>query len=146
MVHPRPRRTSHSSYKGKPLGALVIGACTYSGDSVGNRGFDSNMLHFLILIKAFFNIDLHTLSLGPFVPLPWLVMNGYVEVSFGPRLLEVHPTNSQSMSLPVMGFKYINSLPPIQYCPFRPKVGIMAHLVMSDLLIYPFSFNELTHT
>ena len=26
--------------------------------------------------------------------------------------------------------------------PFRPKVGIMAHLVMSDLLIYPFCFKE----
>jgi len=50
------------------------------------------------------------------------------------------------MPSPIMGFKYINGLPPIHYGPFRTKVGIIAHLVVSDLLIYPFSFKELTHT
>ena len=45
-----------------------------------------------------------------------------------------------------MGSEYINSLPPIHYGPFRPKVGIMTHLVVSDLLIYPLNFKELTHT
>ena len=65
---------------------------------------------------------------------------------FGPKSSEVHPTNSQSMPLPIMGFEYVNGLPPIHYDPFRPKVGIMAHLVMSDFLIYPFSSKEPTHT
>ena len=46
----------------------------------------------------------------------------------------------------MMGFEYINDLPLIHYGPFRPKVGIMAHLVVSDLLICPFSFKELPHT
>ena len=30
--------------------------------------------------------------------------------------------------------------------PLRPPVGIIAHLVVSDLLIYPFSLRESTHT
>ena len=30
--------------------------------------------------------------------------------------------------------------------PLRPSVGIIAHLVVSDLLIYPFSLREPTHT
>ena len=46
----------------------------------------------------------------------------------------------------MMGFEYNNDLPPIHYSPFRPKVGIMAQLIVSDLLIYPFSFKEFTHT
>ena len=89
---------------------------------------------------------MHTLSLGSFVHLPWLVMSGKVESPFGPKSSEVHLTNSQFVPSPIMGFKYINGLPPIHYGPFRPKIGIMAHLVVSDLLIYLFSFKELTHT
>ena len=46
----------------------------------------------------------------------------------------------------MMGFEYINGLPPIHYGPFRPEVKIMAHLVVNDLMIYPFSFKELTDT
>ena len=30
--------------------------------------------------------------------------------------------------------------------PFRPSVGIIAHLVVSDLLIYSFSLKKPTHT
>ena len=45
-----------------------------------------------------------------------------------------------------MGFEYINDSPPIHKGPLRPSIGIMAHLVKSDLLIYPFSFKEPTHT
>ena len=45
-----------------------------------------------------------------------------------------------------MDFEYINGLPPIHYGPFMPKVGIMAYLVMSYLLIYPFSFKETTYS
>ena len=73
-------------------------------------------------------------------------MSGKVEAPFEPKSFEVHPTNSQSMPSLIMGFEYINYLPPVNYGPFRPKVGIMAHLVLSDILIYPFSFKELTHT
>ena len=43
-----------------------------------------------------------------------------------------------------MGFEYVNGLPPIHKGPLRPSVGIMADLVMSDLLIYPFSSREPT--
>ena len=46
----------------------------------------------------------------------------------------------------MMGFKYVNDLPPTHNNPFRPEVGIMAHLDVSDLLIYPFSSKEPTHT
>ena len=73
-------------------------------------------------------------------------MSGKVEAPFGPKLSEVHPTNSQSMPLPMMSFEYVNGLPPIYHGPFMPKVGFMAHLGVSDLLIYSFSFKELTHT
>ena len=52
---------------------------------------------------------------------------------FGPKSSGVHPTNSQSMPLPMSGFEYVNGLLPIYYNPFRPKVGIIAHLVVSDL-------------
>ena len=65
---------------------------------------------------------------------------------FRPKSFEVHPTNAQSMPLLMMGFEYVNSLPLIHKGPLRPSVGIMAHLVMSDLLICPFSFKEPTHT
>jgi len=54
---------------------------------------------------------------------------------FGPKSSRVHPTNSQSLPLPIMGFEYVNGLPPIHYGPFRLMVGIMAHLIVSDLLI-----------
>ena len=30
--------------------------------------------------------------------------------------------------------------------PLRPSIGIIAHQVASDLLIYPFSLREFTHT
>ena len=33
--------------------------------------------------------------------------------SFEPKSSEVHLTNLQSMSLPIMGFEYVNGLPPI---------------------------------
>ena len=71
---------------------------------------------------------------------------GRWKASFGLKSFEVHPTNSQSVSLPIMGFKYIKGLPPIHKGPLRPSVGIMTHLVMGDLLIYPFSLKEPTHT
>ena len=73
-------------------------------------------------------------------------MSGKLEAPFGLKSSKVHPTRSQSVSSPIIGFKYNNGLPPIHYGPFGPKVGIMAHLVVSDLLIYSFSFKELTHT
>ena len=65
---------------------------------------------------------------------------------FRPKSFEVHPTNSQCVSLPMIGFEYVNGLPPIHKGLLGPLVGIMAHLVVSDLLICPFSFKEPTHT
>ena len=101
----------------------------------------------LNLHKGLFNIFFFTHFTWFFLSLsPWLVMSRKVEAPFGPKSSGIHPTNSQFVPLPIMGFGYINSLPPINYSLFRPKVGIMAHLVVSDLLIYPFSYREPTHT
>ena len=87
----------------------------------------------------------HT-SLGSFVPFT-LVSDEWEDefTPFGPKSFEVHPTNSQPVPLPIMGFEYVNCLPPIHKGPLRPSVGIMVQLVMSDLLIYPFCFREPTH-
>ena len=46
----------------------------------------------------------------------------------------------------MIDFEYVNDLPPTHYSPVWPKVGIMAHLVMSDLLICSFSSREPTNT
>jgi len=73
-------------------------------------------------------------------------MSGKLEALFGPKSSKVHPTNSQFVLSPIMGLENINGLLPIHYSPFRSKVRIMAHLVVSDLLTYLFSFKELTHT
>ena len=71
---------------------------------LGIEKFDSNVFHLLIFDEGFFNIVLLILLLGFFVPLPWLVISGKVEAPFRPRLSEVHPTNSQSMPLPMWVF------------------------------------------
>jgi len=71
---------------------------------------------------------------------------GRWKAPFEPKSFEVHPTNSQSALLPIMGFEYVKGLPPIYKGPLRPSVGIMAHLVMNDLLIYHFRFIEPTRT
>ena len=73
-------------------------------------------------------------------------MSGKGEAPFRPKSSEVHPTNSQLVPLPVMGFENINGLPPIHYGPFSFKVGIMVHLVVNDLLIYLFRFKEFNPT
>ena len=80
----------------------------------------------------------HT-SLGSFVPLT-SVGDEWEDkyFPFRPKSFKVHPTNSQSVSLPMMGFEYVNGLPPIHKGPLRPSIGIMAYLVMSVLLICPF--------
>ena len=123
-----------------------MGACAHNGASIEDREFDSNVFHFLILIKTYLILFTHTFTWFFFVHFPWLLMSGKVEASFEPRLSKIHPTNSKSKPLPMMGFKFINGFPPIHYGPFRPKVGIMAHLVVNDLFFYPFSFKEITHT
>ena len=41
-----------------------------------------------------------------------------------------------------IGYEYDNDLPPIHKGPLRPSDGIMAHLVVRDLLIYPFSLRK----
>ena len=105
------------------------------------------MSYFSILIKAYSIFFLHTLHLVLFV-LFTLISDEWEDkyTPFGPKSSGVHPTNAQSVPLPIMGFKYVNSMPPIHYNSFRPKVGIIAQLVVSDLLIYPFSSKETTHT
>ena len=77
---------------------------------------------------------------------PFIPIGDDEYASFGPKSFEVHPTNSQSVPLPMISFEYVNGLLPIHKGPLKPMVGIMAHLVVSDLLICPFSFKELTHT
>ena len=85
----------------------------------------------------------HT-SLGSFFPFTSIGDEWEDEYTpFEPNSFGVHPTNLQSVLLPMKGFEYVNGLPLIHYSPFRPKVGIMAHLVVSDLLIYHFSFGSL---
>ena len=117
--------------------------CAHNGDSTRDGEFDSIVSYFLILIKACsILVCTHfTWFFYPFIPI------GDDEyASFGPKSFEVHPTNSQSVPLPMISFEYVNGLLPIHKGPLRPSVGIMAHLVVSDPLICPFSFEELTHT
>ena len=120
--------------------------CTHSDDSTGDREFDSNVSYFLIFIKAcsIFVFTHFPWFFCPFTPVGDKWEDEYS--SFKPNSSRVHPTNLQFVPLPMMDFEYINSLPPIHYGPFRPKVGIMAHLVVSDLLICSLNFKELTHT
>ena len=118
----------------------------YNGDSAGDRKFDSNVSYFLILIKA-----CSILVCTSFIWFFCLFTSGGDEweddyAPFKTKSFEVHHTNSQSMLLPMMGFKYVNSLPPIHKGPFRLSFRIMTHLIMSDLLICPFSSTEPTHT
>ena len=88
----------------------------------------------------------HT-SLGSFVPFTSVGDEWEDEYApFRPKSFEIHPTNSQSVPLPMMGFEYVNGLPPIHKGPFRLLVRIMAHLVVSDLLICLFNFREPTYT
>ena len=115
--------------------------CTNSDDSTGDREFDSNFSYFLILIKA--------CSILVCIHFRWFFCPftsvGDKYSPLRPKSIEVHPTNSQSVSLPMMHFENVNGLPPIHKAPLRPLVEIMAHLVVSDLFIYPFSFKEPTH-
>ena len=121
---------------------MATPSIVHSGDSAQHNEFRSYVLYVLTLIKAYsilvctHNYMVH-LSL-----LPRLGMSGKMEGSIGPKSFEVHPTNSQCVPLPMMGFEYVNSFPLIHKGPLRPLVGIMAHLVMSDLLIHPFSLRE----
>ena len=100
----------------------------------------------IILIKAYSILvctHIHLVLLSLY--LSWWWMERW-KAPFGLKSFEVHPTNSQCMPSPMMGFECVNSLPLIHKGPLRPSVGIMGHLVVSDLLIYPFSFKEPTHT
>ena len=119
------------------LGGDSIYTLHRGSDSARDREFDSNVFLFLILIKACLILFAHTFNWF-FCPFAIVDDDWTVGALFRSRLSEVHPTNSCSVPLPMMGFEYINKLPPIYYGPFMTKVGIMAHLVVSDLLIYPF--------
>ena len=123
-----------------------IACYPHSDDFVGDREFDSNVSYFLILIKAcsIFVCTHFTWFFCPFT----LISNEWEDeyASFRPKSFKVHPINSQCVPLPMISFDYVNDLPPIHKGPFRPLVGIMTHLVVSDLLIYPFSSGEPTYT
>ena len=89
-----------------PLGWGICPHCAHSGDSTRDREFDSNMSYFLILIKAYSifvctHFTWFILSLSP-----RLVMSEKVEAPLGPKSSKVHPTNLQSIPLPIMGFEY----------------------------------------
>ena len=129
-----------------PIKGRPTGRCAHSGDSVGDRKFDSNVSYFLILIN-----DCSILVCTHFAWFfcPFILVSDEWEdkyAPFEPKSFKIHPTNSQCVPLPMMGFEYINGLPPIHKGPLKPLVQIMAHLVVSDLLIYPFSSKEPTHT
>ena len=117
--------------------------CTHSGDFTRDREFDSNVSYFLILIKAcsIFVYTHFTWFFCPFTLVDDMWEDEYTP--FGPKSSGVHPTNSQSMPLPMSGFEYVNGLLPIYYNPFRPKVGIIAHLVVSDLWSVPLALRSL---
>ena len=72
---------------------------------------------------------------------------GRWKAPFEPKSSEVHPTNSQSVPSLIMGFEYIKRFTtnPL-WGPLKPLVRIIAHIVVSDLLINPFSLREPTHT
>ena len=115
----------------------------HNGNSTGNREFYSNVSYFLILIKAcsILVCTNFTWFFYPVTPVGDEWKDKYAPLE--PKSFELHPTNSQSVPLPMMGFEYVNSLPPIHKGPFKPSVGIMAHLVVSDLLIYPLALGSL---
>ena len=39
-----------------------MGTCAHNGNSTGDREFDSNVFHFLILIKAYLTLFAHTFT------------------------------------------------------------------------------------
>ena len=120
--------------------------CAHSSDFARDRKFDSSVSYFSILIKACSYLFAHT-SLGFFCPFILVGDEWEDEYTlFGLKSFEVHPTNSQYVSLPMIGFEYANDLPLIHKGPLRRLVGIMAHLVVGHLLIHPFSSKEPTHT
>ena len=104
-----------------------------------------NLIHVsyvLTLIKAYSILvwTLTTWFVCPFYLGWWWV--GRRKAPFGPKSFVAHPTNSQCVPLPMMGFEYVNGLLPIHKGTLGPLVGIIPHLVVSDLLIYPFSLKE----
>ena len=114
----------------------------HNNDSARENEFNSYVSYVLTLIKAYLILVAHTIT--------WFVLSLYLgrwwverwKALFGPKFFEVHPTNSQYVPLSMMVIEYVNGLPPIHKGPRRPLVGIMAHLVVSDLLIYPFSLRK----
>jgi len=98
--------------------ALIV-RCAHSGDSIRDSEFYSNVSYFLILMKA--------CSILVCTHFTWFFCS-FTSVSdewedeyapFGPKYFEVHPINSQCVLLPIMGFKYVNSLPPIHKGPLK---------------------------
>ena len=86
---------------------------SHNDDFVRDREFDSNMSYFLILVKVC-PIVVCTHFTWFFCPFT-LVGDEWEDkyAPFGPKSFEVHPINSKCVQLPMMGFEYINGLPPI---------------------------------
>jgi len=80
------------------LGSLGRGilpsCCAHSGDSIGDREFDSDVSYFLILINTCsIFVCTHT-SLGSFIPFTRLVMSGKMSVFHSGQSLSIPPTHN----------------------------------------------------
>ena len=89
----------------KLRGNSNIFCCVHNGNSTSDNEFNSYVFYFLTLIKTFSilvctHITWFLLSLN----LGWWWV-GRWKAPFGPKSSRVHPTNSQSMSSPIMDFK-----------------------------------------
>ena len=121
---------------------MATPCCVHNGDYTRDCEFNYYLSYVLTLIEAY-SILVYTHITWFYCPfyLSW----GWVgrwKAPFEPKSFKIHPTNSQCVPLPMMGFEYIDSLPLIHKGPLRPSIGIMVHLVVSDLLIYSFSFKD----
>ena len=137
-VHSRPRN---------PLPLRLRRASTLIvATPLGIEKFDSNVFHFLISIKAFI-IWFSTHSHLFFVPFLGLEVNGKVKAPFKAKTFRSSP---HQLTICTSAYDelwvHLKLVHQSIWGPLRPKVGIIAHLIVSDLLIYPFSFKELTHT
>ena len=113
--------------------------CVHNGDSIGDDEFNSYVSCFLTLRKK-------NSILVLFCPIT-LVGDEWEDgrLHLGPNFsMFISPTHNRCHRLlwALCTLKvYYNPL----WGPLRPLVGIIAHLVVSDLLIYPFSLREPTH-
>jgi len=106
----------------------------HSGDSNGDREFDSNVPYLLILIKtcSILVFTHFTWFFYPFYPGWWWVGSWVCSIR-----AKVFRNSSHWLTIFAIAYDGLwvhYDLPPIHKGPFRPLVGIMAHLLVSDLL------------